>query len=97
MWAAFCPFIVNDYDEIDEGPGEHDAHLMDDDPTDTVACPRCGKHVWSYSQRCHHCGTHYSGEAWQFDGGDVPGRRTGWRWLIVIVLAALLLLLFTIF
>lgn len=91
------PFNVNDYDRINEGPGEHDAHLMDDDQTETVVCPRCGKHVWAYSQRCHHCGVHFRGEAWQFDGADVRAHRTGRRWLIVIILVVLALLLFTVF
>jgi len=88
---------VNDYDQINEGPGEHDTHLTDDDPADTVACPRCGKHVWTYAQRCQYCGVHFSGQAWQFNLAGAPVHHTGNRWLILILLVVLALLLLILF
>ena len=81
---------------MDEGPGEHDAHLMDDDPQQTVPCARCGEHVWAYAQRCPNCGVHYSGEAWQFrydDGGAPRGSATRWWWWLAAALAAAALLI----
>jgi len=83
---------------IDEGPSEHDAHLMDDDPAETVPCARCGRQVWAYAQRCQHCGVHFLGEAWQFKsaGGATTHPRRPWLWLIVglCVLAMLLIAAF---
>ena len=82
---------------MDEGPGEHDAHLMDDDLEQTVPCARCGEHVWSYTQRCPHCGVHYSGEAWQFELHDGRKQHTSsrWCWLIVVLLVLGLLAIVT--
>jgi endogenous inhibitor of DNA gyrase (YacG/DUF329 family) len=80
---------------IDEGPGEHDRHLMDDAEGDTVACARCGRMVWAQAQRCPHCGVHFAGEAWEFR--PAGARRWGGlpRWAVVtgLVLAAILILL----
>jgi len=83
---------------MDEGPGEHDVHLMDDDLEQTVACAHCGDQVWSYTQQCPHCGVHFAGEAWEFEYRDGrklhPSRR--WWWLIVLLLALGLLTIVTI-
>ncbi len=82
---------------MDEGPGEHDAHLMDDDLEETVPCAHCGREVWAYAQRCPQCGTHFSGEAWQFqyqDGGRQKSGRS-WRWLVVVLLLVLAMLFIT--
>ena len=77
---------------MDEGPGEHDAHLMDDNPDQMVACARCGDPVWAYAQRCPKCGIHYSGEAWQFRYDDESGRPRlavgRWWWLAAALAAA---------
>ena len=78
---------------IDEGPGEHDAHLMDDDLSETTPCARCGKDIWVYAQRCNHCGVHFSGEAWQFaPPGEAKAPASGrwWRWVAALAAAALL-------
>ena len=78
---------------MDEGPGEHDVHLMTDDLDDTVPCAHCGRQVWIYVQRCPHCGIHFSSESWQF---AYPGGPNGqsfrvWWWLLVtLVMIALL-------
>lgn len=92
-------------DSIDEGPGEHDAHLMDDDPSDTVACAHCGEEIWSYAQRCPQCGTHFRGEAWQFEhrprghGGSGTFEASGstggmnlWSWIAIAVVVALIMM-----
>lgn len=81
--------------EIDEGPGEHDAHLLDDDLGQTVPCPRCGGQVWEYAQRCPHCGVHFTGEAWEFEvnKGEKPRRRRLlWILAAILVIVAILLL-----
>ncbi len=75
-----------------DGPGEHDAHLMDDDPTQTVQCPKCGKHIWAYAQQCDHCGVHFQGEAWQFDAATDSSTPSGRLWTIIVVLIILALL-----
>lgn len=75
-----------------EGPGEHDRHLLDDDPTDTTPCARCGRYVWAYAQRCHHCGVHFAGEAWQFaptGQARLPVHRW-WPWLVALLILGLL-------
>lgn len=75
-----------------EGPGEHDTHLMDDDPAETVACAKCGKQIWAYAQQCRHCGVHFSGEAWQFDRQTGTGERGSgwWGWVVAALILALL-------
>ena len=82
---------------MDEGPGEHDAHLLDDDLEQTVPCARCGAHVWSHTQRCPQCGVHFSGEAWQFEYRDGGRKHTSsrWWWLIVALLIMGLLAMIT--
>lgn len=78
---------------IDEGPGEHDAHLMDDDLDETVPCARCGQDIWAYAQRCPECGVHFSGEAWQFHpAGESPARRSHWWYALIVALMILGLL-----
>ena len=70
-------------DQIDEGPGEHDLHLMDDDPEETVPCARCGRKIWSYVQRCPHCGVHFSGEAWEFRFAGAGARPPVWLCVVI--------------
>lgn len=80
---------------IDEGPGEHDAHLMDDGGDDTAACPKCGGEVWAHAHRCDHCGVHFTGEAWHGEiAGGEPSRSWVW-WAAVAVLIAFLIGLLT--
>lgn len=86
-----------DDDPIDEGPGKHDAHLMDDDLSETVICPRCGEHIWAYSQRCEHCGVHFQGEAWQYDAASDPSTPTGRIWPIIVALVIIAMLFWLIF
>ena len=50
----------------DEGPGIHDAHLMDAGDDSTVLCPKCKKEVWAKVTQCPHCKIHYAGEAWEY-------------------------------
>ncbi len=69
----------------DEGPGEHDAHLLDRpgvEDNDYVPCPNCGDEILAYADRCHHCGTELAGEAW-----TVEPRHTRAWWLAVAVAA----------
>jgi len=77
-----------------EGPGEHDSHLMDDDPSETVACAKCGKQIWAYAQKCHLCGVNFQGEAWQFEPKDVKDSVSGRMWVVVIVVLIVAMLIF---
>ena len=83
--------------DLNEGPGDHDAHLMDDDTEETVACPRCGEHVWAYAQRCDYCGVHYSGEAWQFDSDGGTTDSNPWFWPVVVAMLVLAILIIALF
>lgn len=82
-----------DLDLDPEGPGEHDAHLLDDDgEPDLVTCPECGAAVSAYTEICHKCGYAFpSGEAWKNEG--VPGRQNPWTPRIVFVCVGGLILL----
>ena len=86
--------MMIDEEPVNEGPGEHDAHLMDDDPSEQVPCARCGESIWAYAQRCPACGVYFSGEAWQFQpaGPKATGRLSWWHVLVVgLIVAALLM------
>ena len=79
---------------MDEGPGPHDRHLMEDGG-DTVPCARCGQEVWEGAERCPHCGVHFAGEAWEFASAGGKGRARLPRWVVVTawVLAVVLILI----
>ena len=61
-----------------EGPGEHDAHLLDDDGDDTTSCPSCGCQVWAFAESCPQCGVIFRGEAWEKKIAGEPDRGQGW-------------------
>jgi predicted amidophosphoribosyltransferase len=49
----------------EEGPTEHDAHLLGDEhENDLVPCPACGKTILALADRCHRCGSVFDREAW---------------------------------
>jgi uncharacterized protein (DUF983 family) len=76
------------YFDEDEGPGEHDAHLLDDhDGNDMSPCPRCGRAILAWADRCHHCGEHLGREAWL---AERPGRRGVWLIAAGLVIFAML-------
>lgn len=79
------------YDDDDEGPSEHDAHLIDDEDSDaiedTVPCPACGKEVLAFAEHCHHCGEYFAGEAWMAQRSAKQGL---WTLVGVLVAAAML-------
>jgi hypothetical protein len=79
---------------INEGPGEHDRHLMDD-AEETVACAHCGRQIWAYAPRCPHCGVHFSGEAWEFHpaGAGRSGRIRAWVVITAVLLVAVIILM----
>lgn len=63
-------------DDIDGGPGEADADLMDDDRIELVRCPSCGKMINEFAQQCPYCkdwiiATEQSG----------PFRSRAWWWI----------------
>ncbi len=81
-------------DDVDEGPGEHDAHLVDDEDAydddgeaELVPCPACGKMVLATAERCHRCGEHFAREAWLVQ----PSRQQAvWGVAAVLVIVAML-------
>ena len=83
---------------IDEGPGEHDRHLLDDDDADedAVACPDCGLTVWSHAEQCPHCGVYFTGEAWRQQPAGGAMRIAPWWWVAVAVALIGLIALLTI-
>lgn len=53
-----------------EGPGEHDAHLLDHDEgeNDTTPCPECGAELLAFADCCYACGAQFEQEAWLVHG-----------------------------
>ncbi len=88
--AVTIPSMTATFD--DEGPGEHDAHLLDHDlgENDTVACASCGRTVLAFAERCPHCGHDYRSEAWCEPGAD--GKSRLWLWVAAGLAAVLVLL-----
>lgn len=79
---------------IDEGPGEHDAHLLDDDEPSLVVCVSCAAMISAHAVRCHHCGANFVGEAWQQQLAGEGAPRVWWRYVagllaIIFILWAL--------
>lgn len=76
-------------DGVDSGPGEHDAHLMDDDqPFRTIPCTQCGRPVWDEAERCNHCGHLFPNQAF-----NDPSRTRSMAWTILVVVLIVLMLL----
>ena len=69
----------------EEGPGEHDAHLLDRDEgeNDTTPCPYCGTELLAFADRCYHCGAMFNKEAWLVHGEG----RWPRLWVIAAVIA----------
>lgn len=81
-----------------EGPGEHDAHLLDDDDDgdeDESPCPACGRMVWAQAQQCPHCGEWFAGEAWERQAAGGKPRPTLWWWVAAVLVVVLLWRLIT--
>jgi len=77
-----------------EGPGEHDAHLIEDDraSVDLCPCPACGCTVNAHARDCHRCGHDFGCEAWQAQGKP---RHRLWVWVAIATLAGMFYLLVT--
>lgn len=88
---------------IDEGPGEFDQHLMDDnDPDDdasdfddenTVQCPSCSEQVWAEADKCPHCGGWFQGQAWENKTAGGPAPRYWFWWVAACLLVIMAYLL----
>lgn len=70
-------------DEFDEGPGEHDAHLMDEESENTLTCPSCGKEVWAEADQCPECGNWFANEVWSNAEGQLPA------WVVILIIVLL--------
>ena len=47
---------MTDYDDdINEGPDQADADLLDDDSIELIRCPNCGEMISEFAQQCPHC------------------------------------------
>ncbi len=67
-------------DELDpEGPQECDL-TGDEDETDTVSCPSCGREIAELAEQCPHCGE------WVEAGAGEPKRAP---WVLLTALVAL--------
>ncbi len=83
---------LNDY----EGPGEHDAHLMDAGDDSTVTCPKCKKEVWAKATQCPHCKIHYAGEAWEYgEYMRVKPLKLSKKWAAIIVILMIIIFIIT--
>ena len=75
------PWFDDDDRADDEYPDD-----IDDDSTDTIACPRCGAEVYEDAVRCPVCGDyieHSGGSAW-------TGRPFWWIMLGILGILALI-------
>jgi len=64
-------------EELDEGPQSVDLEeLGEDDETEVVACPHCGREVYEDAERCPHCG--------QYILPDQAHAAGGWVWAILV-------------
>ncbi|MDX1682076.1 MAG: hypothetical protein R3336_03050 [Phycisphaeraceae bacterium] len=85
------PAETKSHDPLDpevEGPGEHDAHLADDDSEEQemVDCPKCRESIWAMATDCPYCGEMFEGEAWQQE----PATPAPFRWALGLALMLLL-------
>ena len=79
----------------EEGPGEHDGHLLDHDAgeNDTAPCPECGAELLAMADCCHRCGAMFGKEVWLAQGeGRWPRLWVGATVLVLIAFFAWLVL-----
>lgn len=74
--------------EIDEGPDEADADLLDEDRIELVPCPHCGAAISEFAQQCPQC------KYWITKEPALPfsGRSLWWIVLAVTGIAMFVLL-----
>lgn len=41
--------------EINEGPDQNDADLLDENSVKMIYCSNCGAQISEHAQQCHHC------------------------------------------
>jgi len=70
----------------DDGPGEADRDLTDDESADTARCPSCGAEVYEDADKCPACGE------WIVTPGSSPARARPLWWIALALAAAGLLL-----
>jgi hypothetical protein len=80
-----------DYEELErDEPQQADIDELGDDGSDTLACPSCGREIYEDSDRCPYCGN------WVVLCGSAECRRPWWKWVLIpLVVAAMLIYLTT--
>jgi hypothetical protein len=70
---------MTDWDEdIDEGPDEADADLLDEDRVELVPCPHCHQAISEFAQQCPYCKTWVTENRAE---SCLAGRR--WWWVVL--------------
>ena len=73
-------------DEIDEGPDENDADLLDEDRIELIPCPHCGAMISEYAQQCPTCGD------WILsDNSESPLSRKRPLWWILLAVGGIIM------
>ncbi len=75
------------HDDINEGPDQNDADLLDENSIKMVYCSNCGAKISEHAQQCHHC-KHWSTAK---PTGMFAGKSLWW-----IILAVLGILMFAV-
>lgn len=67
--------------EVDQGPDENDADLMDDERIELIKCTSCGEMISEFAQQCPYC------KDWIVASGS-PGMLHGrpWWWIALALL-----------
>ncbi len=77
----------SDDDDLDpEGPDARDLGRDEDDDSDTIDCPNCGRAVYAGAEQCPKCGAYVL---------DAQATSSGWpMWvkIVVLICAAMFLL-----
>jgi lipopolysaccharide biosynthesis regulator YciM len=75
-------------DDINEGPDQADADLLDDDRIELIRCPNCGEMISEFTPQCPHC------KHWITNppAGIFTGKKLWWILLAVLGIAMFILL-----
>lgn len=74
--------MSDDYDDIDPGPDETDADLLDEDRVELLHCPHCGELIAEDTPQCPHC------KLWVTDRPHSAFAAKPWWWVVLAALGA---------